>query len=180
MRSKRARATFAGHERDSEISWPRGNVCRRDVHPGTDRCPPHAQPPSFIRGALPGLELGGAHGVVQHEGVHEEVRLVQEGVLEAVEELREVETPPAAVADLEASRLRVVEEVAAYFQRDHEVITIDGARVLFGEGWGLLRASNTQPVLVLRFEAQTPEALAEIEGTFREVLGRYPEVEWSA
>ena len=40
---------------------------------------------------------------------------------------------------------------------------MDGARVLFGNGWGLLRASNTQPVLVLRFEAKTPEQLAEYQ-----------------
>ena len=38
----------------------------------------------------------------------------------------------------------------------------DGARVLFGDGWGLLRTSNTQPVIVARFEARTPERLAEI------------------
>jgi phosphomannomutase/phosphoglucomutase len=36
---------------------------------------------------------------------------------------------------------------------------VDGVRVLFPEGWGLVRASNTQPVLVLRFEASTPELL---------------------
>ena len=38
---------------------------------------------------------------------------------------------------------------------------IDGVRVRFPHGWGLVRASNTQPVLVMRFEAETPEALAE-------------------
>ena len=46
------------------------------------------------------------------------------------------------------------------FQTDYEVIDIDGARVEFGDGWGLVRASNTQPVLVVRFEARTPERLA--------------------
>ena len=40
---------------------------------------------------------------------------------------------------------------------------MDGVRVLFPDGWGLVRASNTQPLLVLRFEAQTPERLAEIQ-----------------
>jgi hypothetical protein len=44
------------------------------------------------------------------------------------------------------------------------VIDVDGARVLFGDGWGLIRASNTEPVLVARYEAKTPERLAEIRG----------------
>ena len=39
---------------------------------------------------------------------------------------------------------------------------MDGVRVLYGDGWGLIRASNTQPILVTRFEARTPERLAEI------------------
>ena len=52
-----------------------------------------------------------------------------------------------------------------HFARDHEVVAVDGARVLFGDGWGLIRASNTEPVLVGRFEARTPERLAEIRGT---------------
>ena len=43
-----------------------------------------------------------------------------------------------------------------------EVITVDGVRVVFQDGWGLIRASNTQPALVLRFEASTPERLNEI------------------
>jgi phosphomannomutase/phosphoglucomutase len=42
------------------------------------------------------------------------------------------------------------------------VIDIDGVRLLFPDGWGLVRASNTQPALVLRFEARTPERLKEI------------------
>ena len=41
---------------------------------------------------------------------------------------------------------------------------MDGVRVLFGDGWALLRASNTQPVIVARYEARTAERLAEIRG----------------
>ena len=52
--------------------------------------------------------------------------------------------------------------LAALVAAEHEVVDVDGVRVLFGEGWGLLRASNTQPVLVLRFEARTHERLKEI------------------
>ena len=47
------------------------------------------------------------------------------------------------------------------FDRYAVMMDVDGARVLFGDGWGLVRASNTQPVLVLRFEAKTQEQLTE-------------------
>jgi phosphomannomutase / phosphoglucomutase len=72
----------------------------------------------------------------------------------------------------------VVQEVGEAFARQHEVIGLDGARVLFADGWGLVRASNTQPVLVLRFEGRSPQALARIEAEFRAALRRYPEVIW--
>ncbi len=62
----------------------------------------------------------------------------------------------------EESKFQIVEEAVAHFRREHEVIDVDGARVLFGDGWGLLRASNTEPVLVGRFEARTEERLGEI------------------
>jgi phosphomannomutase/phosphoglucomutase len=45
----------------------------------------------------------------------------------------------------------------------HSLIDVDGVRVTFPDGWGLVRASNTGPILVLRFEAQTQERLAEIQ-----------------
>ena len=56
------------------------------------------------------------------------------------------------------------QRLPAGVSRKHDVIAIDGARVLFDGGWGLLRASNTQPVLVARYEARTPETLAAIRG----------------
>jgi phosphomannomutase/phosphoglucomutase len=46
-------------------------------------------------------------------------------------------------------------------------VTVDGVRVVFPDGWGLVRASNTQPLLVLRFEAKTPERLAELQALVR-------------
>ncbi len=57
-----------------------------------------------------------------------------------------------------------------------EVIDIDGARVLFPDGWGLIRASNTQPALVLRAEAHSEAALARIKRSIEEALSRFPEV----
>lgn len=71
-------------------------------------------------------------------------------------------TPELRVDCSDDTKFDVVAKVAEYFARDHEVITIDGARILFENGWGLVRASNTQAILVLRFEAQSDARLAEI------------------
>jgi len=70
----------------------------------------------------------------------------------------------------EETKFPLVEKATAHFRREHEVIDVDGARVLFGDGWGLIRASNTEPVLVARYEARTPERLAEIRETMESWL----------
>jgi phosphomannomutase/phosphoglucomutase len=64
----------------------------------------------------------------------------------------------------EETKFPIVARATEHFRKDHEVIDVDGARVLFGDGWGLIRASNTEPVLVARYEARTAERLAEIRG----------------
>jgi len=64
-------------------------------------------------------------------------------------------------------KFAIVERVKEHFAKDHDVIAIDGARIQFGDGWGLVRASNTQPVMVVRFEAKTKERLVAIQ---REVM----------
>ncbi|MBD3237263.1 MAG: phosphomannomutase [Candidatus Eisenbacteria bacterium] len=92
---------------------------------------------------------------------------------------RYVNSPEVRVTCTDEAKFRIVEEMAQRFAERHEVIDIDGARVVFEEGWGLLRASNTQPVLVMRFEARSPEGLARITERFREALADYPEVDWS-
>ena len=75
-----------------------------------------------------------------------------------------VSTPEIRVDCPEEIKFGVVERAVAHFRASHDVIDVDGVRVLFGDGWGLIRASNTQPVLVLRFEARTAARLAEIRG----------------
>jgi phosphomannomutase/phosphoglucomutase len=75
-----------------------------------------------------------------------------------------VSTPELRIDTDEAVKFEVVARAAAHFRQHHDVIDVDGVRVLFGDGWGLLRASNTQPVLVARYEAATAERLAEIRG----------------
>ena len=70
-------------------------------------------------------------------------------------------TPEIRVDCADDRKFAIVSAVRSKFQADYDVIAIDGARVNFGKGWGLVRASNTQPVLVLRFEAQSPDLLRE-------------------
>jgi phosphomannomutase/phosphoglucomutase len=70
-------------------------------------------------------------------------------------------TPEIRVDCPDDRKFAVVNAVRDHFTRHHHVIAIDGARINFKHGWGLVRASNTQPVLVLRFEAETKELLAE-------------------
>ncbi|MGH7577236.1 MAG: phosphomannomutase/phosphoglucomutase [Longimicrobiales bacterium] len=76
-----------------------------------------------------------------------------------------VSTPEIRVDVDEDSKFDIVRRAVEHFQRDHEVVAVDGARVQFPDGWGLLRASNTQPVLVLRYEASTKDALGHIRET---------------
>ena len=79
-------------------------------------------------------------------------------------------TPEIRIEVDEEKKWVVVEEALAHFKKTHEVIDVDGARVLFGDGWGLLRTSNTQPVIVARFEARTEERLEEIQGIMQDWL----------
>ncbi|HEY9449174.1 MAG TPA: phosphomannomutase/phosphoglucomutase [Gemmatimonadaceae bacterium] len=73
-----------------------------------------------------------------------------------------VSTPEIRVDVPEEIKFALVEEAARHFRSTHDVIDVDGVRVLYGDGWGLIRASNTQPVLVLRFEAASEERLRAI------------------
>jgi phosphomannomutase/phosphoglucomutase len=77
-------------------------------------------------------------------------------------------TPELRVESSEEKKFGLVERAAAYFAARYPVNTIDGVRITFTKGWGLLRASNTQPVLVMRFEATDPESRdayrREVEG----------------
>jgi len=73
-----------------------------------------------------------------------------------------VSTPELRVDVDESRKFQIVEDAIGHFRKTHEVIDVDGARVLFGDGWGLIRASNTQPILVTRYEARTAQRLAAI------------------
>jgi len=77
-------------------------------------------------------------------------------------------TPEIRVDCPDAVKFAVVAAVKAHFAPTHEIIAVDGARIVYEDGWALVRASNTQPALVLRAEATTErrrdEILAEIQG----------------
>jgi len=81
-------------------------------------------------------------------------------------------TPETRLACPEDRKFIIPEQMKQAFAAKYRVIDIDGARVEFGDGWGLVRASNTQPVLVVRFEARSPERLEQIRAVFMEPLGR--------
>jgi phosphomannomutase/phosphoglucomutase len=75
---------------------------------------------------------------------------------------RYVATPEIRVDCPDDLKFRVVERAQAHFRTLHDVIDVDGVRILYGDGWGLIRASNTQPILVVRFEALSQSRLDEI------------------
>ena len=72
-------------------------------------------------------------------------------------------TPEIRVECPDEVKFAIAERAAEFFGSRYRVNTIDGVRIAFPDGWGLLRASNTQPVLVMRFEAASPERLAEYQ-----------------
>jgi len=74
-------------------------------------------------------------------------------------------------------KFEIAEKAAAFFKENYEVIDVDGVRIQFGDGWGLVRASNTQPVLVLRFEARTESRLEELKTLVVNKLREFGEIE---
>jgi len=74
-------------------------------------------------------------------------------------------TPEIRVECPDDRKFAIVEEAKRWFRERYDIIDVDGVRVVFPDGWGLIRASNTQPVLVLRFEADTAERLDAIRET---------------
>ncbi len=81
-----------------------------------------------------------------------------------------VSTAEIRIDVTEEQKWTVVEEAVKHFSALYDVIDVDGVRVQFGDGWALLRSSNTQPVIVARFEARTAERLAEIRAEVAEWL----------
>ena len=66
-------------------------------------------------------------------------------------------------ANSDEEKFKISKKAVEYFSSNFDCITIDGVRINFDDGWGLVRASNTQPVIVCRFEAKTQERMEEIK-----------------
>jgi len=85
-------------------------------------------------------------------------------------------TPELKAPCPDDKKFAVVEELSRELKRRYETVDIDGVRVIFPDGWGLVRASNTNPYLTLRFEARTRPGLEAMRSTIYDALRRYPEV----
>ncbi len=79
-------------------------------------------------------------------------------------------TPEIRIYTSDEVKFKIVEEVKKELSQKYPIIDIDGVRAIFPEGWGLVRASNTQEILVLRFEGDTEEALKAIEREIRQII----------
>ena len=89
-------------------------------------------------------------------------------------------TPEIRVGCPDHRKFEVVKALVNSFKQEgYEVIDIDGARIQFPDGFALVRASNTQPVLVLRVEARTPERLEELKTFLYDRLKAFPEIDFS-
>jgi phosphomannomutase/phosphoglucomutase len=83
----------------------------------------------------------------------------------------------AEAAD-DATKFAIVAKAVDYFKSHYDVTDVDGVRIHFGDGWGLVRASNTQPVIVMRFEARTEKRLREIQDLVTGKLSEFGEIRY--
>ena len=74
-------------------------------------------------------------------------------------------------------KFRINMEATAYFDEHYDCLDIDGVRIRFPDGWGLVRASNTQPVIVCRFEAKSEERMKEIQKLVLDKISELGDVE---
>ncbi len=88
-----------------------------------------------------------------------------------------VATPEITLSTPDAVKFDIIQELTDALAAQTEVITIDGVRALFEGGWGLVRASNTQPAITMRFEAYTVAQLVEYIERFKVLLDRHPEID---
>ena len=78
-------------------------------------------------------------------------------------------------------KFEIAERIKNKVQTKHKISDIDGIRILYPDGWGLIRASNTQPVMVIRCEGKTKEALERIMNEVKEILlaEGLPDFQWT-
>jgi len=99
-------------------------------------------------------------------------------VAEMFEDVPKLEaTPEIILSTPDDVKFKIIDEVTETLDKDYEVITVDGARALFENGWGLVRASNTQPAITLRFEAYEKADLVTYMERFRPLLAAHDEID---
>lgn len=86
-------------------------------------------------------------------------------------------TPEIILSTPDNVKFEIINELKSNLSSQYPVIDVDGARVQFGKGWGLVRASNTQPAITLRFEAPTAPELVNYMQVFSGLLDKYPEID---
>jgi phosphomannomutase / phosphoglucomutase len=86
-------------------------------------------------------------------------------------------TPEIILSAPDAVKFQIIQEMTDILAKDFEVFTLDGVRAKFENGWGLVRASNTQPAITLRFEAYTRPQVVEYMQRFKALLDQHPEVD---
>jgi phosphomannomutase/phosphoglucomutase len=87
-----------------------------------------------------------------------------------------VATPEIILSAPDNVKFAIIEEITQELSGKYEVVTLDGVRAMFPNGWGVVRASNTQPAVTLRFEAYTAPDLIEYMNIFKALLDKHPEI----
>ncbi len=143
-------------------------------------------------GALLGGEMSG-HIVFAHnfygfdDAIYSAARLLEivsrdtKPIREYLADVPEYFATPEIRAEVADDKIKfeMARKAAEFFKQHYKVIDIDGVRILFGDGWGLVRPSNTQPVIVMRFEARTPERLEEIKNLVINKLKEFGEIHFN-
>jgi phosphomannomutase / phosphoglucomutase len=88
-------------------------------------------------------------------------------------------TPEIILSAPDDVKFGIIDEIREALAKDYEVITVDGARAVFENGWGLVRASNTQPAITLRFEAYEEADILKYMQLFKAQLDHHPEIDQS-
>ena len=136
-------------------------------------------PPDRHAEVLPGLSpsTGVLDPCIDCDAIYASGRLVQllAATRDPLSSLRDAipryhATPEIRIECADDRKFAVVERVLSRYRDTHSVVDVDGARIDFPDGWGLVRASNTQPVLVLRAEGATPAVVTLIPKQSRELL----------
>jgi phosphomannomutase / phosphoglucomutase len=88
-----------------------------------------------------------------------------------------VATPEIILSAPDEVKFKIIDEIGAILEKDYNIVTVDGARAEFENGWGLIRASNTQPAITLRFEAYERSQIIEYMQRFKVLMDNYPEID---